>query len=284
MKYWPSLALALLSLAACGSGGTSRGGPGGAAGPDAGSGTSGGSGDPTDANSSNSYVVYAHSNTTLYSIDLATNALVTVGSFNTPDVITDLAVAPNGTIYVISEHNLFTASAVDGHVTRLGTLATCGQRGVALTTTSDGRVWIGDYLGAICELDISQSPPVVKPPVMMSDGLALAGDMVGIGDGSVYGTAYKLADTATEDNNILVKLDVTTGIATQIGASGYPRLYGAAFQENKVFGFTHDGSGRVVTIDLANGAGTMFGTFLDPATSMGIAFAGAGVNSLVVIE
>ncbi len=231
-----------------------------------------------------SFQVYAHSDTTLYTIDLATQSLVTIGSFNTTDVITDLAVAPNGTIYVNGEQSLFTADPNDGHVTRVGSLSTCGTRGVALTTTSDGRLWIGDYLGAICEIDISGPSPVVKPPVMMSDGFALAGDMVGVGDGTVFGTAYKLNDSSTVTNNVLVKVDVTTGQVTQVGPSGYPRLYGAAFQENKVFAFTHDGSGRVVTIDTTTGAGTMFGTFKDPATTMGIAFAGAGVNSLVVIQ
>ncbi len=51
-----------------------------------------------------------------------------------------------------------------------------------------------------------------------------------------------------------------------------------------MFGFTHDGSGRVVTIDVATGQGTLFGTFVDPATNQGIAFAGAGVNSMITIE
>jgi len=90
-----------------------------------------------------------------------------MGSSSGHDVITDLAVAPDGTIYVISETALYTASVVDGHVTRVGSLSACGQKGVALTTTSDGRLWMGDYMGAICQIDISQNPPVVQAPVMM---------------------------------------------------------------------------------------------------------------------
>jgi hypothetical protein len=117
----------------------------------------------------------------------------------------------------------------------------------------------------------------------MSNGMALAGDFVGVGNGTVFGTAYKLSDAATQNNNSLVKIDLATGAVTTIGASGYPKLFGASFQENQVFAFTHDGTGRVVTIDTTTGAGSMFGTFTDPATNKGIAFAGAGVNSLVVI-
>jgi len=241
-------------------------------------------------------LVYAHSDTVLYTVDLANKQLDVVGDFNAPNItvgsttkpdpITDLAVAPNGTIYVVSEQSLYTASAQDGHVTKVGSLTACGQRGVALTTTSDGRLWMGDYLGAICEIDISGASPVVKAPVMMQGGLALSGDMVGVGNGMVFGTAYRLSDSSnsgTNTNNLLVTVDVATGAVTQIGSSGYPKLFGVAFQNNVVFGFTHDGTGRAVTIDTTNGHGTMYNTFKD-ASNQPISFSGAGVSSLVVIQ
>jgi len=266
--------LALSLLAACGP--TDRGG-GDANMHGSGSGSGSGSGN-------GSYLVYAHSDTVLYTIDLGAKTLVTVGPFNSPnsDVITDLAVAPNGTIYVISETALYTASSTNGNVTKVGSLSTCGTRGVALTTTDDGRIFMGDYMGAICQIDISGATPVVKAPVMMQGGYALSGDMVGIGNGMVFGSAYKLSDSQTQNDNILVTVDVTTGAVTQLGATGYPKLFGVAFQQNQVFGFTHDGTGRVVTIDTSTGQGTMFGTFMD--AGKGISFAGAGVSSLVTIE
>src|SRR5438093_324081 len=83
-----------------------------------------------------------------------------------------------------------------------------GPTGVALTTTPDGKLYMGDYSGAICEIDISGATPVVKSPVMMQNGFALSGDMVGIDTGVVFGSAYKLSDSATQNNNILVKVDV----------------------------------------------------------------------------
>jgi hypothetical protein len=253
---------------------------GGGNGPDAnGSGGSGGGGGGGD------FTVYAHSDTILYSIDLTTKQLVTIGSFNAPmDTMTDLAVAPTGTIYTISKTGLYTVSPQNGAATKVASLSACGNYGVALTTTSDGRLWMGDYSGNICQIDISASPPVVKPPVMMQNGYALSGDMVGIGNGTVYGSAYKPADTTTNKNNSLVKVDVTTGAVTVLGPTGYPNLFGVAAQQNQIFGFTHDGSGRVVTIDPSTGIGTMYGTFMDPATNTGISFAGAGVNSMVVIQ
>ena len=285
MKRFDSLSWVLVVCAAAACGTSSPGGGGAGDGVDA---SVGGGGDDSGGGGggggdSTSYLVYAHSDHVLYTINLQTQSLVTVGDFGSSDVMTDLAVAPSGTIYVVSYSALYTASPVDGHVTKVGSLSACGQKGVALTTTSDGRMWVADYMGAICEIDLSGATPVVKPPVMLQGGYALSGDMVGIGNGTVFGSAYKLADTATQSDNILVTVDVATGAVTQLGPTGYPRLYGVAFQANKVFGFTHDGTGRVVTIDTTTGAGTMFGTFMDPVTNKGIAFAGAGVNSLVVL-
>lgn len=287
----------LVVLAACGPSdrpATSGGEPDAAVTPDAADlppGNGGGSGSDTGG----SYLVYAHGDHVLYTIDIGTHALVTVGPFNAPqvmvgnqmkeDTITDLAVAPTGTIYAISETALYTADANDGHVTRAGSLATCGTRGVALTTTPDGHLWTGDYSGKLCEIDISQATPVVKPPITMSGGLALAGDIVAVDTGTVYGTAFRLSDasnTGTQMNNLLVTIDLATGTATQVGSSGFPKLFGAAFQNGKVFAFTHDGTGRVITVDIATGTGTLFGTFTDPSTNMGISFAGAAVNSLVI--
>ena len=244
--------------------------------------------DGTGSNGSNTggYPIYAHSDTVLYTIDLGTKALVTIGKFLAPssDVITDLAVAPSGTIYVISKTALYTASATDGHVTKLGSLSACGTSGVALTTTANGDLWMGDFNGKLCKIDIAGAAPVVGAPVTMSGGYALAGDFVGVSDGTIFGTAYKLADQATQTNNLLVKIDVVTGTVTPIGSTGFPKLFGASFQNNVVFGFTHDGTGHVVTIDRTTGIGTIYATFKDPATNLGISFAGAGVSSLVVIE
>ena len=283
----------VLCLVACGP--TSRGGGGGG---------SGGSGDSPDADNgggsggsggSGSYTVYAHSDHVLYSIDVTAKTLSTVGAFKAPqvmvgtkmveDVITDLAVAPSGTIYTVSETALYTADPTDGHVTRVGSLSACGTRTVALTATPGGDIWAGDYMGALCQIDITANPPVVKAPIKMGSNMALSGDMVAVDNGTIFGTAYNLSDPSgmgTQMNNVLVKIDLATGAVTQVGPSGFPKLFGTAFQDGKVFGFTHDGTGRVVTIDTTTGAGSMFGTFQDPSTNMGISFAGAGVSSLVI--
>jgi hypothetical protein len=286
-----SLGIALF-LVACGPSG-GRGGPGGPDAstgqqPDSQQGNGGGSGQQGCGGLNNCYSVYAHSNDTLYVVDLMAKTLQVIGKFNAPnnDVITDLAVAPDNTIYVISNTAIYTANATDGHVTKIGSLAACGTKGVALTTTPTGEIWTGDFSGALCKIDVSVSPPAVSSPVTMGSGMALSGDLVGVADGTIYGTAYKLSDSAntgTQASNVLVKIDLTTGAVTQMGPTGYPKLFGTSFAQDGVIGFTHDGTGHVISIDPTTGAATPFATFMDPTTNQPISFAGAGVNSLVPV-
>jgi len=277
----------LAMLAACGP--ANRNGNGGET--DAGGGGSGSSGSNGGSGSGNdNFNVYAHSDTVLYVVDVQAKTLNTVGPFNAPgnDVITDLAVAPDNTIYVISNTAIYTANANDGHTTKVGSLAACGTKGVALTTLPSGDIWTGDFSGALCKIDVSSGTPTVGAPVTMGSGMALSGDLVAVSDGTVYGTAYNLSDgtnMGTQASNVLVKIDLSNGSVTQVGATGYPKLFGTSFALGQVFGFTHDGTGKVVTIDPTTGASTLFATFTDPSTHQPISFAGAGVNSLVpVIE
>jgi hypothetical protein len=244
------------------------------------------------------YTVYAHSDHVLYHIDLVMKQLVEIGPFNAPqvptsngmmaeDVITDLAVDIDDQIWVISKTNLYKASSTDGHVTLVGPVTACGTYAVALTFTHDGTLYAGDYMGAFCKIDISQTPPRVIPVAQLGQGLALAGDLVAVEDGTVFGTAYRTSDaanTGTQANNLLVKIDPSTGSVTQVmGMTGFPKLFGIAFSQGQVFGFTHDGSGHVVTINPTTGQGTMYATFNDPSTGRGISFAGAGVSPNVPI-
>ena len=234
------------------------------------------------------YTVYAHADHVLYDIDLMGKTLHQVGPFNAPkvgkdeDVITDLAVSPTGIIYVISNTNLYTASPSDGHVTLIGAVTSCGSSAVALTFMPDGNLYAADYKGAFCRIDISATPIQVTQVGMTGSGMAIAGDLVAVADGTLYGTAYSLSDSKTASDNILVKIDPATGQTKQvIGPTGFPKLFGISFALGQVFGFTHDGSGDVVTIDPMSGKGTLFNSFNDPSTGKGISFAGAGVNAMV---
>jgi hypothetical protein len=181
-------------------GGTSSSGGGAAA-------TGGGSGQGTGGGSNMNveYPVYAHSDHTLYSITLSTKQLVLVGSFGTTDVITDLAVAPSGTIYVVSHTTLYTADPNDGHVTMVGPLTDCGQDNVALSFLPDGRLFVADYKGQFCQINYSASPISVTPIAKLSGTMAVSGDLVAVKDGTLYASAYDLNVSSTQNNNVLVR-------------------------------------------------------------------------------
>ena len=234
------------------------------------------------------YTVYAHSDHVLYRIDLTNKLLITIGNFNAPkisgaeDSITDLAVAPDDTIYVISKTNLYTASPTNAQVTLVSPVAACGGYAVALTFTPDGSLYAGDHKGAFCSIDISSKPPRLNPLGNVGSGFGLAGDLVAVADGTMYGTVYTITDATSENNNTLVTIDPKSGaVIKTIGKTGFPRLFGVAYENGQVFGFTGDGSGNVVTIDPKTGTGTLYNSFMDPATGKGITFGGAGVNAKV---
>ncbi len=242
------------------------------------------------------YTVYAHSDHFLYLIDLMAKQLKPIGPFKAPmvddgngnlveDAVTDIAVAPDDTVYAVSRVTLYNVDKHDGHVTVLGPLNACGAYAVALTFTPDGNLYAGDYKGAFCRIDPTAKPPKVIPIGTLGNNWALAGDIVAVADGTMYGTAYDLADpsnSGTQLDNFLVKIDPASGHATQkLGATGYPKLFGVSYALGQVFGFTHDSSGHVVTIDPKTGVGTLYNTFTDPMTGKPISFAGAGVNAMV---
>lgn len=258
-------------------------------------GGSGGGGGVTPENgcegqSTGCFTVFAHSNHTLYRINLATKALEVVGPFNAPnvgtaeDVMTDLAVSPDNTVWVVSHTTLYKADPFDGHVTRVSALGDCGQDNVALSFTPDGALYVADFKGAFCRIDSTSQNPTVTSLGLLPNNYGVSGDLVTVGDGTMFASAYLLSDasgTGTQNDNVIVKLNPLTREVTRLGASGFPRLYGLSYAQGKIFGFTHDGSGRVVTIDPVTGVGTLFNTFTDPTTGSKISFAGAGVNTLV---
>lgn len=261
-----------------------------------------GSTDPCVNDPKACYTVYAHGDHTLYTVDLKAKTLVTVGAFKAPlvkvgtsmveDTITDLAVDPNNIIYVVSKTTLYTADPNDGHVTSVGAIGGCGTTAVAMTFANDGTLYVGDHQGAFCKVDPTNPTNVTK--MTLSNSFALSGDLVAIGDGTMFGSATLLDNkgnptSATVANNLLIKIDPSNGSATQVGSIGSKNLFGLSYAAGLVFGFTHDCSGGVVVINPMTGAGTPYNTFPDPAPNCqesgnngtGLNFAGAGVNAMV---
>jgi hypothetical protein len=233
------------------------------------------------------YTTYANSDRILYHVDLVGRELIEIGPFEIDENMTDIAVDPDGQIFGISETAFYRIDAGDGHATRLAALESCGTFGVALTFGPDGTLYAGDFQGAFCRIDVSMTPPDVIRVGDLGNNLALAGDLVAVSDGTLFGTAYDTSFPASQDDNFLVEIDPATGHATRVPGGnriGWGRLFGVGYDVGTVFAFTHDGTGEVVTVDPASGDGTLYATFTDPVSGDGIAFAGAGVSSLVPAE
>ncbi len=242
---------------------------------------------PADAGTGACFTVYAHTGTDLYYLDLTSASLVAVGPFDAlkpdgggTDVITDLAVSPDDTLWVVSATALYRADAVSGHATLVGPIAKCGSGNVALTADGTGALFLGDFEGTVCELDPGTTPPTVAAGVSLSGGYALSGDLVVAGS-TMYGTIYSVATPTTNQDNWLATLVPASGVTTALpSATGYPKLFGLAYGGHRALGFTADGSGRVVSIDPTSGVGMLYATFTGDAGT-GLVFAGAGVNPRV---
>jgi hypothetical protein len=220
------------------------------------------------------YIVYVHSKDTLYRMDSSTFALTPVGGFDAPagDLITDLAVATDGTIYVISKTKLYTADPDDGHVSFVASLSSSPTGGnVGLTFLPDGKLLATDSSGGVRSVEPSSGH--VDEIGNFGMGLATAGDLVAVADGTMYAISDKgPGGTSAFANNWLLTVDTQDGHADTVGQIGAKQVFGAAFINGKVLVFTK--GGQVYQVDPHTGAGTL-------KASTGIELWGAGVTPLV---
>jgi hypothetical protein len=89
----------------------------------------------------------------------------------------------------------------------------------------------------------------------------------------MYGTSSTTAGGGdASSNNVLIRVDTSTGVATAVGPIGFGDVWGLAYSNARVIGFTT--GGQIVRIDPQTGAGALLA---DP----GIMFWGAGQSPLV---
>jgi hypothetical protein len=220
------------------------------------------------------FTVYVHSKDTLYTMDPVSFALTTVGKFNPPtaDDITDLAVAGDGKIFVISKTRLYTADANDAHATFVANLSSTPTAGnVGLTFLPDGDLLATDKTGGI--RSINPTSGAVLERGMISNGFRTAGDLVAVEDGTMYAISdYGPDGNQSFNSNWLIKVNPANGAALQVGQIGVGGVFGAAFINGKVIVFTK--TGQIVEVDRSTGHGTVKAETV-------IEFWGAGVSPLV---
>ncbi|MBI5512392.1 MAG: hypothetical protein HY909_01410 [Deltaproteobacteria bacterium] len=235
-------------------------------------------------------VVYAHSDTVLYSVDPRSLAVRMVGTFSflpgdmNQHGMTDLAVDAEGRITGVTRDALYriddrTArctliTALDRALTGsdafvgltylpAGTLDPVNEALVGGTTgTSGGTLWRID--------------PATGRSTMLgrlrAGGMSynLSGDLVSVLGAGTYVTLRRLNATST-DSDLLATVDVRTGELRVLGATGFDRIFGLAYWRATLYGFTREG--EFLTLDARTGRGMR-------ASMPAMQFSGAGVTTL----
>ncbi len=214
--------------------------------------------------------IYAHTGTTLYTVNPTTYDLTTIGDFGAAEDMTDLAITPDNKIYTISRTALYTVDGSTAISTPLfGGIASSN---VALTFQVDGTLLAADQAGKLRVIDPASH--VVTEVGSYGTGYDTAGDLVAIANGTMYGVSTK-APNFGSDTNVLIKVDTSTAKATAVGKIGYTGVFGVAYAGGKVLAFTN--MGEIIRIDPNTGAGTLVRTYA------GMKWYGAGTSPLVPV-
>ena len=219
--------------------------------------------------------MYVHTSDELFTIDDQQFDLTSIGMFGggqTEGGITDLAVTPDGNLYGISNTKLYGINRITGVASEIADVPGLGN--VGMTFLPDGTLLATDQAGGVRSIDPSNG--AVDEIGTFGGGFATAGDLVAVANGTMYAISDEGPNGDEQDNNILLTVNTSTGVASSVGQIGYGGVFGVAVANNAVYAFTRDG--EVIEINASTGEGSLIRTHIDTA------FWGAGVTPLAVIE
>lgn len=205
--------------------------------------------------------LYAHTRDTLYSVEPATGAVTSIGTFRdggTKVEIVDIAIERRGVLYAGSlgsggkGRRIF---LVDPTTAALTEVCEVQVDLTAMTFTSDGRLILGgeDVLRSV---DLSANCRVTT--LFQATGLDVgryktSGDVVALPDGLIYWTVRSgLSDQ-------LAVVDPASGDASLVGSVLVDRIFGLGYDEGEgaLYGFSADG--EIVSIDPATADAEVIG-------------------------
>jgi hypothetical protein len=311
MKQLLFLATTVLSACALGANGGNGFGVHDDGGGDGG-GTFGGPGDGgTQGNGA--AVIYAHSDTELYSMDPATQAITDIGPFDdgtssTP-VITDLAVDAQGNVWVNSESAIYRAAVPTspGPVT----LSLVSQIALASSQKfyalgfapagvlgSNETLVAGDNQGVLYAVETNGATTELGS--FGTDGSGnpyeLSGDVVfytqnGTARGLATVRSCQKGGSCSTSNDVLAEIDVAAMSAAYAnktpaaslkkqflgGGTGYGRLFGVGAWNDAVYAFARASSGTPAELVRIDGTGK--GTVIQQFSQITAGWSGAGVTT-----
>ena len=200
-------------------------------------------------------VIFADDGDTLYWIDPTTYATHRIGDYNWPSgfgTMTDIAVGSGGNIYGFAWDQLYKIDPASANLTFIATtqhlyngmsFVDVGGIEKLYAVTRDGA---GDSSVYSIELTTGQETKVgVYGTNKVSSGDLIFNPAIGL-----VGTV-----TFTSDPDDLLTVDINTGVAKTIGATGFSGVWGLAFWKGKVIGFTN--GGKILEINTITGAATV---------------------------
>jgi hypothetical protein len=271
-------------------------------------GNGGGSG---DAGATTVQVIYAHTDSELYSMDPVTHAVTDIGPFQagsgTVPTITDLAVDGSGNVWVNSETQVYRATlpATTGPVAlTLQTTIAAGQdqKFYALAFAPAGVLGSGEGLvggddnGELWYIDTSNANATPQDLGGFGSGWELSGDLVFYMQGGQPTGLATLRSCASKScnktNDSLAAVDMNAlaqAFSSNTPGSLLKATYGSGTGYGELFGLGAWGNAReqstsspaqLVQIDGTTGAGSSLQTF--PSITSG--WSGAGVTTKATIS
>jgi hypothetical protein len=194
--------------------------------------------------------LYANTKGELFTVDPATGWTSPVGRFRLlGEPVTgmvDIAVDGEGRLFGATFDTLWRIDPTNADVSPLCEVPFAFY---ALTATDTGEL-VG---AAKDELLIVDPDTCATRHLSRAAGYDTSGDIVGLPDGFLYWTVLGGRDKPDQ----LVRVDPRTGATKMIGPVGFDRLFGLAYADGKLFGFSS--TGNIVRIDPANGRSALLG-------------------------
>lgn len=208
--------------------------------------------------------IYLNSGSTLYSFDPVGRVATRIGDFagssgaSVDGSMVDIAIDLSGNMYGTTFSTLYRIDPSNARVREIG--ATDDSL-IGLTCLSDGRL-----VGAGAGVYFVDTTTAALTTIVSPGRYATSGDIVGLPDGNLYWTV------ALGDDHLIV-IDPSTGRAVDRGGTGLSAVYGLAWYDDVLWGFTSGGMGASID-DLTaasssvriTGADTWYGATTNPVT------------------
>lgn len=223
--------------------------------------------------------IYAHSSSTLYTVDVGTYQVGNVGAFKWPadgggHQMTDVAIDRNGVLYGVTFDRLYVCNPANASCTNLGTLPgsynglTWIPAGI-IEPNKDTLIGITNG-GGWFQLTVMNGVVAAKQLGSYGNGYSSAGDAFSIEGVGTFAAVNKVGVNST----VIVTVDPLNGKVTGELAvtQGYNSVYGLAGWEGLILAF--DSSSQMIKIDPGTKVVTNLG-------AKGVGWWGAGVGTLI---